>query len=280
MLLIIQAGICFGCWVPDCSINFSLSPQDPVISVAPSMPSMAATVTQKSPFYASVRWYASITHTAPTGCVGANVFQASAAGGSGNSYAPVFPGYYGGTLRITARCSAYGYKAKSRTKNFTVKGTQPLDLLIVNYIGSSSSPFRSADLRRIACHESSLTQFLTTGMPKYGPGGDAGIMQRCYFRNNNDLWHWKVNVDAGRSTLITMRNSARNHLDSEVNTQGATPYTNNMWREEGIHRYNAGTGPGNEYREWNTNVGAWEVVDRGGRGGYVKLVTSESASCT
>lgn len=105
-------------------------------------------------------------------------------------------------------------------------------------------------------------------------------MQICFQRTNVDLWNWRTNIETGRSTLITSKNSAQNHLDNEVNKEGATPYTTQMWREEGIHRYNAGTGADNEYREWNSGLDMWMIVDRGGIGGYVPSVLPKSATCT
>ena len=82
--------------------------------------------------------------------------------------------------------------------------------------------------------------------------------------------------------LNTSKQSAKNHLEEEVES-GAAPYTTQMWREEAIHRYNAGTGSGNEYWEWTPpkgdTPGEWTIVDRGGIGGYVPAVLGNSASC-
>lgn len=281
MLLMLHASVCIGCLPPACYVNFSVSPSDPRITTTPSMPAIEARVTFKDPFYASVAWWAQVTHTAPSGCVGQNVFTSTSSSGTANTFRPGFAGFYGGTVTIRATCSAYGYGTTTRTKTTTIKGNQPSKSAIIAEIGTVTSPFDGADLRRVACHESGLQQFSPTGsgFPYYGPGGDAGIMQRCYLRNNNDLWHWRLNVSAGRSTLYTSRNSAQNHLNYEVNVQGASPYTTQMFREEGIHRYNAGTGSGNEYWEWNTTVGAWQKVDRGGVGGYVGKVLNKGANC-
>lgn len=192
---------------------------------------------------------------------------------------PSFSGLFGGALTVTATCSASGYQSASVTKTAQIKGTQPSDTLIAAQMGSLSSPFSSADLRRIGCVESNLTQFAATGLPLYGGGGDTGIMQICFQRTNQHLWNWRANIDAGRAILSTAQGSAQNHLDGEV-SQGATAYATQMWREESLHRYNAGTGAGNEYREWSSTQLIWVVVDRGGVGGYVPAVLAKSATCT
>jgi YD repeat-containing protein len=264
---------------PTCSVDFTLqSPNNFFISATPTMPTINANVSSLTPSNASVSWTAQITHTAPTGS-GGPTFASSVVTGSGSSFSPTFGGFYGDDLTVTATCSAPGYQSSSTTKTQEIKGTQPSDAAIVAEIGSVTSPFDSADLRRIGCHESSLTQFAGTGMPLYGPGGDTGIMQIWFQRTADDLWNWPFNIATGRSTLSTDRNSAKNHLDAEV-ASGATPYSTQMWREDAIHKYNAGTGPGNEYWEWDANAAMWIIVDRGGVGGYTPAVLAQGATCT
>lgn len=271
---------CLGCWPLYCAVNFDLNSSAPYqINTVPSMPTIQATVTSRTPFYASISWSAKISHTAPSGCSGGPTFEKTVTG-QGSSFTPSFGGFYGGTLTVTATCSASGFTSSSSTRSSTVEGAQPSDSAIVAQIGAVGTPFNSADLRRIGCHESGLTQFASSGLPLYGPGGDAGIMQACFQRTNNFLWNWRANVERGRQILNDSKNSAKNHLDSEVANEGASNYPTSYWREEGIHRYNAGTGPGNEYREWNSSAGVWAVVDRGGVGGYVGSVTAQSSSCT
>jgi hypothetical protein len=257
------------------------SPNNFFISATPTMPTINATVTNVTPSNASVSWTAQITHTAPSGaCSGGPTFSSSVVTGSGASFSPTFAGFYGDDLTVTATCSAAGYQSSSLTRTQDIKGTQPTDTAIAAQIGSVTSPFDAADLRRIGCQESNLTQFAGTGMPFYGGGGDAGIMQICFQRTANDLWNWPFNIETGRSILATSRNSAQNHLNGEVANEGATPYTTQMWREDAIHKYNAGTGAGNEYWEWDAANLIWVVVDRGGVGGYTPAVLAKSATCT
>jgi hypothetical protein len=147
-----------------------------------------------------------------------------------------------------------------------------------------SSPFDPADLRRIACQESHLTQF-ASGLPAYGMSGDTGIMQICYQRTNSDLWNWRANVEHGREILDSSKNYAKSFLDGQVANNGATPYTAEMWREQSIHSYNAGTNPSEDfYRKWvpgtEPNPGSWVIFDSGGAGGYVPAVTGRLATCT
>lgn len=120
-------------------------------------------------------------------------------------------------------------------------------------------------------------------MPLRGKADDIGIMQICWDRRAEHLWNWRSNVEQGRTTLDTSRKSARNHLEEEQKKDGATPYTTEMWRKEAIHRYNAGTGSGNECWVWlppqGDTAGEWDVVALGGASGYVASVLNQSASC-
>lgn len=249
-----------------------------LISAMPKMPSITLTATSVVPSNASISWSAKLAHTLPSGCTGGPTF-ASTVTGTGQTFSPAWNGFYGGPLTVKATCSAPNYASRSETDTTKeVKGIQPADSVIATYIGAVAAPFDSADLRRIGCWESSLTQF-SNGLPLLGPGGDLGIMQICFQRTSNDVWNWKVNVDKGRSILNTAKNSARNYLDGQV-AGGATAYSTNMWRQEGIHRYNAGTQSDDMYWEWNGALVRWVVVDRGGAGGYVTNVTGKSATCT
>ena len=104
----------------------------------------------------------------------------SRATGTGTTFIPDY-GFYGGEMEITAECNAPGYRSATVRHTATVHGTQPTNAGIIAQIGTVESPFDGADLRRIACHESSLTQFdpspgppLTSSGPS-GKGGDIGI---------------------------------------------------------------------------------------------------------
>ncbi len=269
---------------PPCSVDFSLTSSDNFwISASPTMPAITATVTNRYPKDASVSWWANVTHTAPRGCSGGPTFSTSAAG-SGSSFSPVFSGFYGGDLTVTATCSAPGYVSDSTAKTATITGTQPSDRAIVTEMGTLSTPFQSADLRRISCVESyGMTQFRRTGLPLYNSIGAVGLMQICHDRTNADLWDWTANISHGRAILDFATSRSRTYLQREV-SNGATAYTDAMLRDESIHRYNAGTGLGTDaYREWVENPpssGEWVIVDRGGDGGYVPSVTGQRATCT
>lgn len=117
-------------------------------------------------------------------------------------------------------------------------------------------------------------------MPYYGGSGDVGIMQMCWARTNEHLWNWHDNIDSGRDTLAYMKNVAKNDLDEQV-ANGATPYTTEQWRDEGIHRYNAGNDDDEDrYWEWNPNTTVWVPVARGGAPGYLAAVTAIDLNTT
>ena len=123
-----------------------------------------------------------------------------------------------------------------------------------------------------------LRQFQgSPGPPVFGPGGDVGIMQICKGRTGTDVWDWQSNVGSGRDTLMRMKDVAQEWLDDMV-ADGATPYTTKMWRQESVHRYNAGDGgSGDAYWEWLG--GKWVPVRNGGASGYADSVLGQSATC-
>jgi hypothetical protein len=231
----------------NCEVDFELSGTgDYRISTTPTMPTITATVTHKFPADATITWSAKISHTAPNGgyCSGGPDFSSNEVSGAGDSFTPSFGGFYGGDLKVKATCTAPGYlsaaKADSTRK---VIGTEPTDTTKGTYLSGLGSPFDSADLRRIACHESGLSHFKNSGQPLYSSNGagDVGLMQVCFQRTHDRVWSWHSNVDFGRTILTNdARNGARNWLNEKVTDDNATPYTTAMWRREGIHRYNAG----------------------------------------
>ena len=78
---------------------------------------------------------------------------------------------------------------------------------------------------------------------------------------------------------MTAKNRAEEWLDSMVE-DGATPYSTQWFREEAIHRYNAGVGGSSSaYREWLGDE--WVIVDTGGPSTYVYVerVLRKLADC-
>ena len=266
---------------PQCRVDISIDPTAPVISVVPRMPTITATASNVWPSDATVSWTAQIAFTAPsTTCSGGPRFDSPTVSGTGTTFSPTFDGLYGGELTVTATCSAPGYASATARHSATVNGTQPTTWAIVAEIGTVGSPFEGPDLRRIACHESpGLKQFKeSVGPPLFGSSGDVGIMQICKKRTVSDLWNWRDNIRRGRDELENIRDySATSWLEVMVD-DGATPYTDLMWRQEAIHRYNAGDGGSlNAYWEWLG--GRWVPVRRGGALGYVEAVLNKSANC-
>ena len=274
-----------SCTPPRCTFDISVEPGAPAISTAPAMPTVTATARNVTPSHATVSWSARVAYGASSSyCSGGPQFPSPPASGQGRTFRPTFTEIYGGELTITATCIALGHTSSTVSKAVTVNGTQPTVSAIVAQIGSVGSPFDSADLRRIGCHESSLTQFRPSPGPPYlGRDADAGIMQICYQRTAAHLWNWRSNIRRGRTILTSSVSDAKRHLDREAAKEGATPYPTQYWREEAIHRYNAGYGSGNEYWVWmpaeDDEPAMWKAVDRGGIGGYASSVLGESATC-
>ena len=271
-----------ACPAPRCSFEFDIEPDAPTISAAPAMPSITAKAKNVDPPGATISWTAEVSYDAGSGCWGGPVYTAEAEG-TGKSFNPYLGYAFGGELTITAKCSAPGHASSTVQDTVTVKGTQPTDASIVAEIGSMEDPFEATDLRKIACHESSLTQFQPgTGMPYQGSTDDVGIMQICWDRRIEHLWHWRSNVRRGKDILDEMKDVAENWLDSVLDDHvEATPYTSDMWRREAIHRYNAGNGDEDDaYYDWVVGEG-WTVVRSGGTEtyDYVERVLDQNASC-
>ena len=280
----VPGGI-WSCRPSPCTLDISVEPAAPAISSAPAMPTVTATANNVTPGHATVSWVARVAYTSSSGvCSGGPQFPSPSVSGHGTTFRPTFAGLYGGELTITATCSALGHTNSTVSKTVRVNGTQPDDLAIVAQLGSVGVPFDSADLRRIGCLESSLTQFRPSPGPPYmGGGGDAGIMQICHRRTAADIWNWRSNIETGRSILNEANQKAELYLENLKINGGADDFSDEMWRKEAIHRYNAGTGKGNEYWEWSPpkddKPGQWIKVERGGEAGYVGYVLGKSASC-
>ncbi len=275
---------------PPCNVEFSLtSPTAFKISATPTMPTITAAVTKLSPANAQVSWTAKINHNAPINaafCSGNTNANSPEVTGTGMSFTPTWgTDIYGGDLIVTATCRAPGYTAAS--KSITDKAITGREPLLTQYdtrlSGGLNAPLNRQDLRRIACKESHLKHFDSSGKPNYsGTGrGDVGVMQICFQRQTEHIWNYLDNISWARTILNQKINSARNSLNAQLNEFGATQWTQAMLREETIHRYNAGNlSTSDRYWDWNINSRRWEVVDVGGIGGYYTAVNQKPANCT
>ena len=120
-------------------------------------------------------------------------------------------------------------------------------------------------------------------------GGDAGLMQICYKRKTEDFWNFRSNISSGLQILTgdtESLGSARRWLAKVVKEAEDDGHelvlTDDHYRKEAIHRYNAGTGEAkNAYWEWNSEEEVLKMVARGGvSSGYVDAVLSRLANCT
>ena len=267
-----------------CNVDFELNgTSNYQITSGPAMPTITANVTHLHPPEANIEWSAQIKHSRVGSCAGKTQFDSPVFTGYGASFTPNWQGQlFGGDVIIKATCTANGYDPYTKTNaNRKVLGIEPSNVTKGAYIGLAAIPFEVADLRKIACLESSFKQFSqSTGLPTYGPGGDAGLGQICFRQTSQHQWDWHANLDYAEEILTgdSLR-GAKRYLDSLVDN-GAAPYSDDMLRLEAIHRYNAGccSGAGNAYWGWETD--GWKVIDTGGVGGYVTHVTSKGDLCT
>lgn len=277
-----------------CTPDFKLE-ENYKISTTPSMPSINLSVSNSSslPPGATINWRAQVKYAPQgTGCSGGPNFDSQVITGQGSSFSPSFNGFFGGELTVTASCSARNFLTGSRQKTSSITGMVPSDAVMAAAIPSLPTPFQSADLRRIACHESRFTHFLSNGLPYIGTGGmggDAGLMQICYKRKTEDFWNFRSNISSGLQILTgdtESLGSARRWLAKVVKEAEDDGHelvlTDDHYRKEAIHRYNAGTGEAkNAYWEWNSEEEVLKMVARGGvSSGYVDAVLSRLANCT
>ena len=277
-----------------CTPNFSLA-ENYKISTTPSMPSIDLAVSNGStlPPGAIISWEAQIKYTSSaTGCGNGPNFDSEVITGQGYSFSPNFGGFFGGELIVSASCRARNFVTGTTRKTSSVTGTVPSDTELGAAIPSLPSPFQSADLRRIACHESDFTHFLDSGLPILGGTGDVGLMQICSARTPGDFWNYKTNIRSGQRLLLDKRSYANTWLEMQrtaAATSGHTLVITDEYRRlETIHRYNAGTATISDinnsnadgYYYWNPDEKTFEIIDQGGAGGFVGNVTSKSAMCT
>ena len=260
------------------NFRITTSPQMPVINGdAESYPESAIS---------DLDWSASLQYSAPSvSCSGGPDFSPpTQPSGTGATFNPEFGGFYGGQLVVSAWFEQWDSAAFSGQ----VGGINPTKSAVKSYLGSSSAPFAPDDLKRIACWESGMTQFLSDGTPKVGGTKDAGIMQICYLRTPKHFFDWKENVAYGKTLLNDAKNWAWT-VPAKVRSQvvrgqgpfpDATNFTNEQWRLEAIHAYNAGNNINeNGYWRWNDDDKEWVAAPQGGANGYVDNVLSTNPEC-
>lgn len=128
------------------------------------------------------------------------------------------------------------------------------------------SAYLGTDICRAICwKESTWEQFRADGLPKknINPNGtiDWGLMA-INEASVHERWHWKHNVDRGKSSLADKKVDAKTYLDKHGN------YTADMLQNETIQRYNGGV-----YYRWNDTANQWVISPPPGNR-YVELVTS------
>ena len=274
---------------PVCTPTFELAEYQ--ISTTPSMPTINLAISNFSalPQGATISWEAQVEYTpSGNGCSGGPSFDSDVITGQGANFSPNFGGFFGGNLTVTASCSAPSFRDGSTEKTSSITGTVPSDATLAAAIPSQSSPFEPADLRRIACKESNFTHFLPNGLPKVGTGGgggDAGLMQICYNREAEHFWNFRSNISYGRKILTGSRDAlgfARSWLADVIQVAADDGHqltlTNDHYRKEAIHRYNAGTGESiDAYWEWDSELDKLSIVARGGDPGYLARILHECA---
>ena len=147
---------------------------------------------------------------------------------------------YGGTLTVRA-------EANKQTATIAVKirGTNPSAMEVNRYLATKPN---SAGFDKILEKESHFRQFNNTYEPIKSFDNGYGMCQLTSPAPTFDqVWNWKLNIDAGLKLFEQKRLSAISYL-----AQGKRSYTADQLKYETVCRWNGGT-----YHEWDAKAGKW-----------------------
>jgi hypothetical protein len=147
---------------------------------------------------------------------------------------------YGGAL--TVRVQANNQNSIIIVK---IKGTNPSVGEVTQFLASKPG---SAGFDKILIQESGCKHFNALGEPIRSFDNGYGM---CQLTNPvpgfDQVWNWKLNVQAGLSLFSGKRTAAINYL-----TQNNRSYTNEQLMYEAVCRWNGGS-----YHEWDDKAGKW-----------------------
>jgi hypothetical protein len=147
---------------------------------------------------------------------------------------------YGGTLTVRAEANK-----QMATIALKIRGTNPTAMEVTRYLATKAN---SAGFDKILEKESHFRQFNTTNEPIKSFDNGYGMCQLTSPAPTfEQVWNWKLNIDAGLKLFEQKRLSAVSYL-----AQGKRSYTADQLKYETVCRWNGG-----HYHEWDAKAGKW-----------------------
>jgi hypothetical protein len=146
----------------------------------------------------------------------------------------------GGTLTVRAEANK-----EMATMALKINGTNPSSTEVTRYLATKAN---SAGFEKILEKESHFRQFNNNHEPVKSFDNGYGMCQLTSPAPTFDqVWNWKLNVDAGLKLFEQKRLAAVSYLG-----QSKRVYTAEQLKYETVCRWNGGT-----YHEWNAKAGKW-----------------------
>lgn len=147
---------------------------------------------------------------------------------------------YGGTLTVRAQANN-----DEAALVVTIKGTNPALGDITQFLATKPG---SAGFDKILFQESRCRHFNPFGEPIKSFDNGYGMCQLTKpVPNFDQVWNWKLNVEAGLALFAQKRTMAINYL-----SQNQRSYTDDQLMYEAVCRWNGGS-----YHEWDQQSGQW-----------------------
>lgn len=142
----------------------------------------------------------------------------------------------GGDLTVTVQPAGSRESASVIVK---ILGTNPSRSDVLAYIGTLAD---AVGFDRIVDHETHMTHFESTGLPKVAADMGFGIAQLTNPQPTYEqVWSWKRNIDAGVTLYQSKQRDAIRFL-----TQAGRTHTRDQLIRETVSRWNGGN-----YHEWS-----------------------------
>ena len=147
---------------------------------------------------------------------------------------------YGGTLTLQIEANK-----QIATINVKIRGTNPTAAEVTKYLATKAN---SAGFEKILEKESHFRQFNNNSEPVKSFDNGYGMCQLTSPAPTfEQVWNWKLNIDAGLKLFEQKRLSAVAYLGQQKRS-----YTAEQLKYETVCRWNGGT-----YHEWDAKTGKW-----------------------
>jgi hypothetical protein len=150
-------------------------------------------------------------------------------------------------IHAKAQVQTSNVKVETVMEGYQIRGTDPsrADILAV----------LTTDQQRAICwQETTMRQFVNSpGFPIFGPPNGWGLMQFDPPPDDQVIWNWRLNANAGIAYLNRLHADAQSYLNYYYNVALHTPSTADNWSwnphtdhpervwDDAFSRYNAGT---------------------------------------